>query len=213
MLSYIHTTDDEGMLGQANLWSGAVLDFVFCRRYNRNAWLHLIYSQTLIQTLRHARSHPRAHVSSFALSRYAPGLGTVWNLARASESSDLSRSLYFATIITAIKYTTVKAKNCACLLSSKSRYTTARSRFTSISWSSFSGSVTVVMWPGMFWTRSWDKQAESLSSWGAPDLICYCLARIVRKVDNDIHRLNHHEVDSAAYCVKTCPVGSDLCRA
>ena len=36
------------------------------------------------------------------------------------------------------------------------------------------------------------------------------LARVVRKVDNAIHRINHYPVDSAVCFVNTYPLDSDL---
>ena len=36
------------------------------------------------------------------------------------------------------------------------------------------------------------------------------LARVVRKVDNAIHRINHYPVDSVVCLVKTYPLDSDL---
>ena len=36
------------------------------------------------------------------------------------------------------------------------------------------------------------------------------LARVVRKVDNAIHRINHYPVDSVACFVNTYPLESDL---
>ena len=35
-------------------------------------------------------------------------------------------------------------------------------------------------------------------------------ARVVRKVDNAIHRINHYPVDSVVCFVNTCPRDSDL---
>ena len=35
-------------------------------------------------------------------------------------------------------------------------------------------------------------------------------ARVVRKVDNAIHRINHYPVDSVVCFVNTYPLGSDL---
>ena len=35
-------------------------------------------------------------------------------------------------------------------------------------------------------------------------------ARVVRKADNAIHRINHYPADSVVCFVNTCPLGSDL---
>ena len=35
-------------------------------------------------------------------------------------------------------------------------------------------------------------------------------ARVVRKVDNTIQRINHYPVDSVVCFVNTCPLDSDL---
>ena len=41
-------------------------------------------------------------------------------------------------------------------------------------------------------------------------IICVVLARVVRKVDNALHRINHYPVDSVVCFVNTYQLDSDL---